>query len=486
MSEANLSLREKAVAGGRWTSISAIASLLIQFAQLAILGRLLSPADFGLMAMMMIVIGLANLLADFGVSNYFIQIKALSGRLFSALFVLCIVSAFFLAGVIALLAPLVASYYHVPILANLLPVFGIIVIALAISQPFFALLQREIKFKEIAIVEAVAGLVGLLVAAAMALMNYGIWSLISGQLALATIKAAIYSFIASSLIRFEWKIHWHDLSTALRFGNFQMGERLLNFFGWNIDKIIVGRILGDQALGVYSVAYQLVLRPFSILNPIFTRVALPLLSRVQDDDVRLARGYLDMVCTIALISFPIYLLMILARESIIRFLLGEKWANASDLIAILGGLGFVFSLGNPIGCLLLAKGRADLGFYYNLIAVIIYTLAIAIGSCFGIKGVAYGFLIAAAGMLFPLEFILRWQLVHMSPLIYLRAVGSIFVGAFIPLIIGNLVLSLWMQKSSRLGIDIILGLLAVAVYFSYLWFTERTLLKNTAQLILKI
>ena len=78
MSEANLSLREKAVAGGRWTSISAIASLLIQFAQLAILGRLLSPADFGLMAMMMIVIGLANLLADFGVSNYFIQIKALS------------------------------------------------------------------------------------------------------------------------------------------------------------------------------------------------------------------------------------------------------------------------------------------------------------------------------------------------------------------------------------------------------------------------
>ena len=84
MSEANLSLRERAAAGGRWTAVSAIASVLIQLAQLAILGRLLSPNDFGLMAMMMIVIGLASLLADFGVSNFLVQTKVLTGQLFSA------------------------------------------------------------------------------------------------------------------------------------------------------------------------------------------------------------------------------------------------------------------------------------------------------------------------------------------------------------------------------------------------------------------
>ena len=192
-----------------------------------------------------------------------------------------------------------------------------------------------------------------------------------------------------------------------------------------------------------------------------------------------------MTRTIALIAFPIYLLMILARESIIHFLLGDKWVDTSDLIAILGWLGFIFSLGNPIGSLLLAKGRADLGFYYNVIAVIIYALAIVIGSQFGIKGVAYGFVIAAAGVLFPLEFILRWKLVKMLPWLYLQAIGNIVVGAFVPLGIGELVLSLWIPKSGRPGIDIVLGLLAITVYFVYLWFTERLLVQNTVQLILK-
>lgn len=483
MSGVDLSLREKAAVGGRWTALSALASVLIQFTQLAILGRLLNPSDFGLMAMMMIVIGLASLLTDFGVSNYFVQTKALSGKLFSALFVLCIVGAFCLAVVIAFASPLLASYYQSPVLVDLLPTLGVVVIASAIGQPFFALLQRELQFKQIAIVETVAGLVGMVVAVVMALTGYGVWSLIGGQLALAAIKMAMYSVMASSLIHFEWEIHWNDLSAALRFGNFQMAERLLNFAAWNIDKIVVGRMFGEGALGIYSVAYQLVLRPFSILNPVFTRVALPLLSRAQNDDARLSRGYLEMTRTIALVAFPIYLLMILASDSIVYFLLGEKWIDAADLVAVLGGLGFVFSLGNPIGSLLLAKSRADLSFYYNVIAAIVYALAVVIGSDFGLKGVAYGLVIAAVCVLFPLEFILRWRLVRMSPWVYLRAIGHIVMSTLLSLIIGSLALSAWSPESGKPGIDIICGLLAVSAYFAYLWLTERLLLLRTTQLL---
>ena len=485
MSDFAGSLRQKAAAGGRWTAISAIASLLIQLIQLAILGRLLNPSDFGLMAMMMVVIGLASLLADFGVSNYLVQTKALTGRLFSALFVLCIAGSLLLAGVISLAAPLVASYYHTPVLAGLLPALGLVVIATAAGQPFFALLQREMRFRQIAIVEAAAAFAGLVVAAAMAMMGYGVWSLIGGQLALAATKAILCGNMASNLIRFDWKIHWPDLKSALRFGNFQMGERLLNYASWNIDKIIVGRILGEGALGIYSIAYQLVMKPFSILNPVFTRVALPLLSRVQDDDARLTRGYLEMTRTIALIAFPIYLFIILASDSIVLLLLGAKWMAASSLIALLGGLGFVYSLGNPIGSLLLAKGRADWGFYYNGVAVIVYAVAVVVSSNFGLKGVAYGLVIAAAGLLLTLEFALRWYLVQMSPWVYLRAIGHIVVGTFLPLITGGLVLSFWTPEFGKTGFDFIIGLLAVAIYFAYLWLADRALLKNTIDLILK-
>lgn len=484
MSDSAGSLRQKAAAGGRWTAISAIASLLLQLTQLAILGRLLNPSDFGLMAMMMVVIGLASLLADFGVSNYLVQTKALTGRLFSALFVLCIAGALLLAGAISLAAPWVASYYHTPMLADLLPALGIVVIATAIGQPFFALLQRDMRFRQIAIVETTSAFVGLVVAAAMAMKGYGVWSLIGGQLALAAAKAVLCVIMASPLIRFEWGIHWTDLKSAVRFGNFQMGERLLNYAGWNIDKIIVGRILGEGALGIYSIAYQLVMKPFSILNPVFTRVALPLLSRVQDDDARLTRGYLEMTRTIALTAFPIYLFMILASDSIVLLLLGAKWMAASSLVALLGWLGFVYSLGNPIGSLLLAKGRADLGFYYNGAAVIVYALAVVFGSSFGLEGVAYG-LVIAAGLLFSLEFTLRWYLVRMSPWVYLRAIGPIVIGTLLPLIIGGLVLSFWEPESGKSGFDFIVGLLAVAIYFAYLWFADRALLKNTIDLILR-
>lgn len=484
MSDIAGSLRQKAAAGGRWTAISAIASLLIQLIQLAILGRLLNPSDFGLMTMMMVVIGLASLLADFGTTNYLVQTKALTGRLFSALFVLCIAGALLLAGVISLAAPWIAAYYHTLVLTGLLPALGIVVIATAVGQPFFALLQREMRFRQIAIVETAAAFVGLVVAAVMAMSGYGVWSLIGGQLALAVVKAVLCVLMASSLIRFEWKIHWLDLKSALHFGSFQMGERLLNYAGWNVDKIIVGRALGDGALGIYSIAYQLVMKPFSILNPVFTRVALPLLSRVQDDNDRLTRGYLELTRTIALIAFPIYLFMILASDSIVLLLLGAKWMAASSLISLLGGLGFIYSLGNPIGSLLLAKGRADLGFYYNVAAVVVYALAVIMGSNFGLKGVAYS-LVIAAGLLFFLEFTLRWYLVRMSPWVYLRAIGSIVIGTFLPLITGGLVLLFCAPESGKAGFGFIIGLLAVAIYFTYLWFADRALLKNTIDLILK-
>lgn len=479
-------LTDLAASGGRWTAISAIASIIIQLSQLAILGRLLSPADFGMMAMMSIVIGLANLLADFGISNFLVQTKNLTGRLFTALFVLCIGGAFCLAGCTVLVSPLVADYYNTPVLASLLPVLGIVVFVTAIGQPFFALLQREMQFKDIAIIEVIAGLSGLSVSIYLALMNHGIWSLIGGQLALSIVKSVMCVIKSLSFIHFKWEVHWNEVSRIVRFGNFQMGERILAFASLNLDKVIVGRMLGDGALGIYSVAYQLVFRPFSILNPVFTRVALPLFSHIQDDNIRLTRGYLVMIRTIALIAFPVYLFMILASDSIVYLLLGSKWADASGIIAILGFLGFVLSLGNPIGSLILAKGRPDLGFYYTIIAVCIYSFAIYMGSNFGVRGVASGFVIAAACVLFPLEFLLRWKLVRMSPWIFLRAIGNIVAGTFIPLIVGCLILSNLMLKSDSVyRFDILIGLSAVSAYFLYMWLTERLLLQKTFQLILK-
>lgn len=475
------SLTSKATAGGRWTAISAVSSVVVQFAQLAILGRLLTPGDFGLMAMMMLVIGLASTLADFGISNHIVRTKSLSASHFSGLLLISFGCAGVLAVAVVVLAPWVAAYFKTPLLLDLLPVLGGVVVLSAASQIGTALLQREMRFRALALTEVISGLTGLVAGALCAIAGLGIWSLIAAQLTVAVFKSIFCWGYAHDLVMFQRPVADATLSAALRFGAFQTGERLLNFAGWNVDKLIVGRLLGEGGLGIYSVAYQLVLRPFSILNPVFTRVALPIFASIQDDDQRLRRGYLQTVRTIALLSFPIYLVMMLAADSLILLLLGPQWKNAVPVLQVLSILGFVFSLGNPVGSLLLAKGRADLGFYYNVIALLVYAAAIYIGSSFGVLGVTVGFVVAAACILFPLEFLLRWMLIKMSVMEYLRALGPLIAAVSVPIMLVLIYRSFFPDSGTWL--DLVEASVALVLFLGIVWLTERELLRSTAQLL---
>ena len=332
-----LSLGRAAGAAGRWTAGAAAVTAVVQFTQLAVMGRLLLPGDFGLMAMMMVVVTLANFVVDLGVSNYVVRTTDLSKGLFNALLVLCIVAGVGVTLVVAAAAPLVAAYYRSPRLEELLPWLGLTSMAAAVAQPSVALLQRHLRFRDIAVVDVAASSIGLIAAVSIAVAGGGVWALVGGQVGNAVARAAIAALIGIFPMGGGMAVDFRGLGAAIRFGKFQVGERILNFAGWNVDKVIVGRFLGNSALGVYSVAFQLVLKPFSILNPIFGRIALPLLSLVQDDDARLSRGYLEVVRTAAFISFPVYLLLLVSNDAIVLLLLGDKWARAADLVSIWAG-----------------------------------------------------------------------------------------------------------------------------------------------------
>jgi O-antigen/teichoic acid export membrane protein len=472
------------VKSGRWSAISALVCLSIQLIQLAVLGRLLDPVDFGAMAMMMIVIGISCLLADMGVSNYLVHTKLFNSNLFGSLVLICLYGGLSLAGLVALTAPWIAVGFKLPSLVEQLPVLSVVIVGSAIFFPFFSLLQRQMCFRQIAMIEMLATFAGFVVSIPLAMLNFGVWSLISGQIASVLVKAIMSTIVGISIINFKWKLDLVASRDALRFGRLQMGDRLFAYFSLNIDKIIIGRILGDGTLGIYAIVYQLISKPVEVLNPIFTRVAFPIFSRLQDDNALLSRHYIEMSRFIALLSFPIYMIIILSGESIVLLLLGNKWTDAGKLMSVLGWLGFIFSLANPVGTLILAKGRADLGLYYTCVAMFIYAAACLIGSQYGIMGVAWGFLIAAAGILFPFDFFLRWKLIRLSPWLYLHALRHIFLGAFFPLVAAVLALSCFGQTLANNFIGIGFSLLAVGVYFSWLWHVERSLLIKAIRLVL--
>jgi O-antigen/teichoic acid export membrane protein len=215
-----------------------------------------------------------------------------------------------------------------------------------------------------------------------------------------------------------------DLDGYLGFGMYQVGERTVNYFSANVDRLIIGRFLGASALGYYSLAYQLITFPLMRLNPAVTQVALPTLSKLQHDSALLRRGYLKVVSFIATVSFPILAGIFLVAPQFVELVYGKTWLPAVAVIRILCAVGALKALGNPIGSLLLSRGRADIGFYWNVLGLVAMSSANYIGVRWGIEGAAYGTLVVAAFILFPAEFYLRWVVVGMRARPYLSSLKS--------------------------------------------------------------
>ena len=482
MTTAPDSLSVKAATGARWTALSAFVGALIQLVQLALLGRLVAPADFGLMAMMMVVVGIASTVADLGASNYLVRTGDLDRRQFQRILLLSLATSIASALLIAACAGSIARYFNAPEIGRLLPILGVSIVAGAIGQLAAALLQRMLLFRALAMTDLISSIIGLLVGGAVAWFGGGVWALIAAQLSSVSGRAVLL------LVRTRaWSPPLHEgskgLGDLLSFGGLQVGERILNFASWNVDKLIVGRMIGDAGLGIYSVSYQLVLRPFSLLSPIFARVSYPLFVSIQDDSQRLARGYLKTVQAVALFSFPVYLVVIVASDLLVRILLGPQWLQAGAVLQILAVAGLFFTVGNPIGSLLLAKNRADIGFWVNLLSLAVYAVGVYIGSHFGVIGVAWAVVCCAALVMWPVDFWVRWRLVAMRPRSYLRAVAPSTAAFVSSLILIQVLRSLPLLDGRGAAFEAVDASLAVTAFFGVMWWLDKALLIETFRLV---
>ncbi len=395
--------------------------------QLALLSRLLSPSDFGLMAMIMVVIVFAQSYTDMGVNNAIIHYQLTDKQHLSSLFWLNLFVGIGLFLTMIIVTPLVVMFYHEARLANLLLLTSVVFLVIPIGQQFQILLERELLFGRVAFAEIMSTLSGTGIALLCALAGFGVYSLVLGLLMRSLVKSL--SFFLIGLRQWQPMFHFRidDLKRYLSFGFYQMGERSINYLAWNLDKIIIGSLLGAQALGFYSIAYQIMSLPFSMFNPIITRVAFPVFAKIQSDDYELRRGYLAAIRAIAFVLFPVYTGMIILAKPLFLIAVGREWLPAIPVFQILCILGYFYSIGNPIGSLLLAKGRVKIGFYLNILVFILYSLAIWIGSSYGVTGIAISLVLSQACILFPLGFWIRWLLVHMGTMEYLKAFSPMLI-----------------------------------------------------------
>jgi O-antigen/teichoic acid export membrane protein len=292
-------------------------------------------------------------------------------------------------GLVVAIAPLVASFYDQPRLEGIVRTVALIFVISPIGQQFGWLLEKELRFRTFGIVQIVSAIAGTAFAIAGAALGAGVYALVVGMLVTGLTSSALLAAVAWRDWRPLLRFRWSDVRAYIDFGLYQMGERSINYLASNTDYILIGRVLGPATLGTYSIAYQLVIKPVIYLNPMLNRVAFPVFATRQDDDSALRRGYLHVVRLIAYVTLPLMLGLAVVASDFVDVVLGPKWEASAPVLAVLCGVGALRSLANPVGSILLAKNRPDLGFKGNLIllAVMASVLLIAVHS--GIMAVAW-------------------------------------------------------------------------------------------------
>ena len=387
-----MSLKKQALRGVKWTSASSIIVAVIQLVQLSILAHYLEASDFGLMAIVAMIIGFSSLFLGLGVSASIIHKQDITHVQLSSLYWLNVISGLVLFAIVYAIAPLVAAFYHETELTPITRILAVNFVISSVSSQYGLLLQKALKFNVIAKIGIVSVLAGFVTAVSLVVQGYGVYTLVYASLMSALVAAAMNIYIGMKTHRLSLVFEYKEITSMISFGMFQMGERGINYFNSQFDVLLIGKLLGVEALGIYTVAKNLAMRPAQIINPIVTKVTFPVMAKAEGDTVQFKNIYLKTINYLSSINFPIYILMAILAEPIILILFGERWHDSIIILQILSIYGAIRSTGNPIGSLQLAKGRADLGFYWNLGLLFFIPLFIYVGSHWDIVGISYSLL----------------------------------------------------------------------------------------------
>jgi O-antigen/teichoic acid export membrane protein len=375
--------------------------IVLQVASVAVLARLLSPHDYGLLAMITAIIGVADIFRDFGLSSAAIQAKTLSVAQRNKLFWINTGMGALLALLTFLAAPLIADLYDQPQLVAMSRVLAVCFLLNGAATQYRADLNRRLKFTRLATADVSAPLVALVVAIGAALMGAGYWALVAQQITMVVVMLIVVVAGARWLPRRPRR--GVPMDGMLRFGWNLAGSQLIGYVSNNIDSLIIGTRFGPSQLGLYNRAFQLLMTPLGQLRAPTTTVALPVLSKLNEDARRytayLSRGQLALgYSLIAGLG-----VVVGGAAPISAVFLGDQWTSVVPIMRLLAIAGIFQTLSYVGYWVYLSRGLTRDLFQYTIITSVIKAVCILTGSIWAVRGVATGYAIAPA-IAWPLSF----------------------------------------------------------------------------------
>ena len=385
-------LKERSIRGGAITLTAQVARLVVRTGATVVLARLLSPEEFGIVGMVMAIAGFAFLFKDLGLSAAIVQGSHINHAQMSALFWLNALAGVMISLIVAASGPIIAAFYREPRLVPVTAALSICFVFSGLSVQQRALLQRNMRFTALAVVNIVGLASGVVVAIIAALLGAGYWALVGMDV---TIPAA--GMVCAWVVA-RWRPGWPRWRTGIRrmlaFGKDLSLYRVVNYFARSVDRMLLGRYFGSDVLGLYGRAYALFLQPMNqIVTPLAT-VGLPGLSRLNDDPTRYRRYYVHLVGLVAFFSMPLAVFLAVFSKEVIAVLLGSQWTEASRIFLVLATVAVILPAWQTVHLVMLSTGQSGRLLRFGLANSVLVVMSFALGLPWGAVGVAAGYAVA--------------------------------------------------------------------------------------------
>ena len=383
----SISLKQQAAKGSFWGLSGNLTVSAISFIGTAILARILSPKDFGLLGMAVLITGVVRLFGNLGLGAALIHKKNIDDEYLSTAFWSSLLVSTGLTIIAIILAPFAALFFNEPITKWIIICLSANFIISSFSSVHRTLLSKDIKRKKIAFIGIVSRFIRVIIILACALAGMGFWSIVVGMIVEGILKTSLFVFTAHWRPSFQF--NRTKFKELFHFGRNIYGQGFLNYFNQNMDFIITGRLLGVQFLGFYQFAYNLPYLVRSYVRDGIGPVAFPIFSKIQDDNERLARGFLSAVKYISMIIFPLMFGLAFCAEDFISVVYGARWLPAAGPLKLLCFSAALASVHCIVFSLFNARGRPDIGLKWGLFRLPVTVILVVILSRYGIIGIAW-------------------------------------------------------------------------------------------------
>lgn len=392
-------LSTKVARGISWTLLGSWLGAAVQIGTTVVLARLLTPDDFGLMAMALTLTVLVSQFRQLGLSQAVVQRVDLRWDQVNALFWINAVAGVVLAALVAASGFPLAAFYSEPALIPICLVLGAGFIVSGLSVQHGALLNRTMQFRRIALRNLTAGVLSSAAAVAAALLGMGVWSLVVQNVS-ALVLATLLNWLAV-----PWRParprHLRRALPLLTFGAHVSIATTFHTVSRQADNVIIGRFLDAGALGLYTRAYSLLMLPLTQLKTPVQAVMVPALAALQEDPVRYRHAYRVAISGLAHVGMPVVVIMMTVAHELIDVMLGPQWSRAAGIFQLLALVGFIQLVSTTTGWIYTSTGRGRAYASWALISSVVTVAGFAVGVRWGVEGVAVSYAVTQVLLLAP-------------------------------------------------------------------------------------